>query len=886
MRIGNEVARAPRAYRVLLHLFPRGFRERHGADMEELFVESLHGAGSRARAARVWAAAGADLLLRAPIEHWRGWTPITSPVRRSFMLTHDVRYALRAFRRQPAIMGMVVGMLALGVASNTTVFTLINGVYLRPLPFDDSDRLVYLNERAPRWNLDFTSINYPDFHRWREDAQAFEGMALVDDTEANLTEGDRAERVQGLRVTYDFLDVLGLEPVAGRMFTADEDRPNGARVVLIGENMWRTRFGGDRDILGRTVRLNSAPYTVIGVLPAAAAFPNEADIWLPLQGDPLQPWRSYSYDGIGRLKPGVTIERAQQDLLRAHEPIFAEHDQERIVTPLVMPLRERYVGGFRTALIALGAAVAIVLLIACANVASLMLARSIARHREIGIRLAMGAGRGHLMRQLSIENLVLALAGGVLGLIGGAWVSRVLVSSIPDQFPDWVRFDLDARIVAFSVLLAVATAILFGLAPALQTFRADVRGALQEGGPRTTAGASGRRTLGFLIAAEVALSAVLLVGGGLFLRAYQRFGDVDPGFRAENVLTFTVALPAATYDTDERRTGFWDELVTRLPALPGVEQAGAINCLPLTCHLGHFFEIEGAAPLGPNDPDPVVLNRVVTPGYFGALGIQLVNGRFFDESDGRDAGNRAIIVNEAFVRQFWPDDTDPLGKRMRFRGNSEDPWMTVVGIARDVKHYGLDEPMIPGVYQPLTQQGWHSDMSLALRARSDPGSLAAGARQILQEMDADLPMYLVGTMEEALRSSLALRETYSWLLSIFAAAALLLALGGIYGATSYAASGRRREIGIRIALGARADQVMQLVLRSGMTLVVVGVVVGLLAAYVAARALSSVLFGVTPSDPLVYGAVALVLLGTALAANYVPARKASKISPTTSLTAE
>lgn len=883
MRIRDRADRALRAYRFMLRLLPRGFRERNGAEMEALLLESLRGACSRAGVVRVWAEAAVDLLLRAPVEHWRGRRSITSSIRGSSMLAHDVRYALRAFHRQPAVVGMVLAMLALGVAANTMVFTLINGVYLRPLPFDDSDRLMYLNERAPRWNLDFTGINYPDFHRWREDAQSFENMALFANIEVNLTEGDRAERVAGLRVTSDFLDVLGVEPVLGRMFTEEEDRPDGARVVLIGENMWRTRFGGDGDIIGRTLRLNSEPYTVIGVLPSAAAFPRDADLWLSVQGNPSQEWQSYEYDGIARAKPGVTIEQVRQDLLRAHEPIYAERDRERLVMPLVMPLRERYVDEFRTASITLAAAVAMVLLIACANVASLMLARSIGRQREIGLRLAMGAGRGQLIRQLFVENLVLALTAGVVGLIGGVWASRILVSSIPDQFPDWVRFDLDARVAAFSMSIAAASAVLFGLAPAIQSFHADVRGALQEGGTRATAGASGRRTLGFLITAEVALCAVLLVGGGLFLRAYRNLLDVDPGFRADNVLTFTISLPNIGYDAEERRIDFWERAVARFAALPGVERAGAISCLPLQpCHWGQLAEIEGAAPRGPGDPDPIVLNRLVTPGYFDALGIALTRGRFFDGNDGRGGGNHAVIVNETFARYFWPNEPDPVGKRIRLHGPLDAPWLTVVGVTRDVRHYGLDEPMIPAAYQPIAQFS-SGTMYIALRTRSEPGDVLAAARQAVFELDPDLPLYAVATMEGTLRRSLAMRETYSWLLSVSAAAALLLALGGIYGVTSYAASGRRREIGIRVALGARADQVLKLVLRGGMTRVAVGVAVGLIAAFVAARALSSLLFGITSSDPLVYGAVALVLLGTALVANFVPARRAARIDPTTSL---
>jgi predicted permease len=503
----------------------------------------------------------------------------------------------------------------------------------------------------------------------------------------------------------------------------------------------------------------------------------------------------------------------------------------------------------------------------------------------MGIRMALGAGSGRLLRQLFTENLFFSFIGGAVGLAGGYWASRLLVASVPDYFPSWVDTSLDARVVGFSIALATATAILFGWAPAIHAFRGDPGEAMHEGSVRHTASARGRRTLAFLVAGEVALSAVLLVGGGLLLRAFQRLQNVDPGFSTENVLTFALDLPSATYDTDQKRLQFWETLMPRLAAMPGVAAAGAITCVPLGCHWGSFFEIEGRAPLQPGEQDPVVLTRFATPGYFAAMGIRLKQGRFFENSDGRTEGTHVAVVNESFVRQYWPNDTDPVGNRLRDRRGSEDtpaPWATVVGVVRDVKHYGLDEPMRPGIYRPITQVAV-SDMTVAIRARGNPTELAAPARQIVRELDPDLPVYAVGTMEETLARSMGLRRTYSWLLSVFAAVALLLAVGGIYGVTSYAVSQKVREIGIRVALGARASQVMRSVIRSGMSLVIAGIMFGLLSSLILAKRISTLLFGVEPDDVVIYGLVAAVLAGTALVANLIPARRAAKIDPMVSL---
>ena len=798
------------------------------------------------------------------------------------MLLSDLKLALRTFARSPGLSFLVTGMIALGIGANTAVFTLLNGLYLRPFPFAEPDRLVYLNETAPSWDLEFTGINYPDFHTWRENARLFEGIALYGGASFNLAEeAGGAERVRGAIVTHDYAAVIGVRPTLGRFFTPEEDRPNAPRVVVLAHSLWRQRFASARDVLGKTLRINSEPFTIVGVLPPEAEFPEAVRIWVPLRGDPSQPWQSYNEDGIGRLKQGVTLEAARADLMRAHASVWEERDQEKTVSPLVMPLRERYVRDVRTASFVISAAVGLVLLIACANVASLMLARAIARRREMGVRMALGAGIRRLLEQLFVENFVFACAGGAVGLLLGFWASKALATLATGSVPPWATFDLDARVVGFSIGATALTTLLFGWAPALHALRDDLRSIMGANDRASTASTRGRRTLAMLVAAEVALAAMLLVGSGLMLRAWQQLQAKDPGFRVDNVLTFGVALPNAAYPS-ERRTGFWEDLLTRLEVIPGIESAGAVNCLPLTCHWGNFYEVEGQPARAAGEADPVILRRIATPGYFAAMDIGLVSGRFFEEGEGSEDGARAVIINQSFARLYWPDGSDPVGKRLRGRGSEEDAWMTIVGVAKDVQHYGLETPMRPGLYTPIVQDP-HGVMFVALHTSGDPTALVAPARAAVQAIDADLPLYEVRTMDEYLRRSLSGRALYSWLLGVFSASALVLAIGGTYGVTSYLVTQRNREIGIRVALGARAINVVGAVMRSGMATVVLGLAVGLVAAFLAARFISSLLFGVSPRDPVVFLGVGLVLLVTSVVANLLPARRAARVAPMTSL---
>jgi len=801
------------------------------------------------------------------------------------MIGQDLRFAARTLLRQRLAGTLVVAMLALGLAATIAVFGLINGLFLRPFPFPDPERLVYVNERAPRWNLETTGVNFPDLDHWRREQRVFEGLAYYDTASFNASDGSSAERLEGASVTHDFAAVLGMPPRLGRFFTAEEDRPNGPPVVVLSDGLWRERFGADPAAIGRTLRLDGVARTIVGVMPRGAEFPGGSRLFVPLGGDPSQDYQSYSGHAIARLKPGVGAAEAEADLLRAQQPIWEARDKERIVSPYVRPLREELVQDFRAGATALAGAVGLLLVVACANVASLMLARALARRREIAIRVAVGASRTRLLRQLLLENLLFAALGGVLGLLLGDAALRALVSAIPDEIPRWAAFSVDARVVAFAFAATGLTLLLFGWAPALHALGGDVRSAMATAPAGSTASPRGGRTLRLLVGAEFALAALLLVCGGLLLSAFDKVRRVDPGFEPRGVLTFQLNLPEASYPDPPQRLAFWSRLVERLEALPGVDAAGAITCPPLGCHWGTFFEAEGQPPRGPSDKNPVVLHRYATPGYFQTLGVRLRDGRLLEAADGRTEGASVAVVNEAFVREFLPDEPYPVGRRFRRASSSqsERPWTTIVGVAADVKHYGLERPMRPGVYFPLPVQP-ASGLTVALHtAALAPESLVSSARSVVRELDPDLALFQVRTMEQAIRRSMVARASYSWLLAVFASVALVLALGGTYGVTGYLATQRTREMGIRVALGARAADIRRSVLRGTLSVVLSGALAGTLVSLAAARPLRALLFGVAPHDPVVIGGVVLLLAATALAASWLPAARAARADPMTTL---
>jgi putative ABC transport system permease protein len=874
-------------YRVLLRIAPRHLRPYH-AEMEELFAERLDAARGRGRAAvcAVWIRALADLAHARFASSRRRRVSLTVSIdeRTSLMAGSDVRYAWRSLLRQRGATALVVLMLALGIAANVAVFSLVNGLFLRPFPFPHPERLAYINTAAPKWNLDLVGINYPDFDRWRKDVRLFDAVAMFDIDYFNVSSGRGADRILGAQVTVDFPRVLGIEPILGRSFTADEDKPHGPRVVVISEGLWHERFGADPNVVGQAMRLDGEVRTIVGVMPDESTFPAGARLWVPMAGDPARTDLSYSGDGVGRLKPGVTIADGDKDLKRAHQSIWDTSDKEHVVTPFVIPLHDKLVENYRGAARTVTAAVAVLLIIACANVAAVMLARALARRREMGIRLALGSSRLRLVRQLLVENLILAAIGGVAGVFLGQWALGLLTRMIPDDLPRWAVFQTDARVMAFSVLVVVATVILFGWAPALHAVGGDLRSAVQDSTKGTTGAPRGRRTLWFLVAGEFALAAILLVCGTLLAKAFDNIRHVDPGFRADHVLTATVPLNEGTRPRPEQWPPFWHELEQRARAIPGVDQAGVITCAPLGgCHTGNFFQVEGAVPR-PDGKNPVVLTRAATAGYFTAMGIRLRGGRFLEDADSRPTQPRVVVVNESFVRTFWGEGVNGVGRRMK-SGGKDSPWMTIVGVVADVKHYGLDRPMRPGIYTTSELQP-RSTMTLVLHTSGDPAAVTSALRGVIQQMDPEVPLFNVRTMEQAMAKSLALRAAFSWMLAVFASLAFLLAIGGAYGVATYLVTQRTREIGIRVALGARTADIMRSVVGTGLGVVGVGVGCGLAASVAVARLLGDALFGVSAHDLTVLAFVTAVLLGTALVANGLPARRAARIDPMRSLRTE
>jgi putative ABC transport system permease protein len=795
----------------------------------------------------------------------------------------DLKLACRTLLTRPAFSLMVVGMLAIGIAGNSAIFSIFNGLFLRPLPFAEPDRLVDLDETAPKWNLEYVGVSNRDFAAWSKGNHTFEAMAFFDESSFNLSGKSEAQRVRGARVTRDMLDVLKLRPAVGRDFLDEEDRPGAAKVALIGHGLWQRLFSGDAGIVGQVLQLDNEPYTIVGVLPPQAVFPAQAEIWIPLAADTTR-GDGWYLNGVGRLKGTVTLDQARTDLLSVHRGLVESgHRENEITSPILQPLRDRYLGELRPITHVLLGSVGIVLMIVCANITGLMLVHASSRAREVGIRAALGASRGRIVAQLLTESLLLAIAGGALGVSLGNAALRAMLSLIPEDIPRWISFEMDLRFLLFCTAITGAAAVLFGLAPALECARADLRSCLHEAGLRLSVSAGRRRGMNALVVLEIALAVVLLVSAGLLLQAFRKVLFQDPGFRPDNTLSFRVSLPEAKYKEPDQLLSFYGSLLEQVRAMPGVKSAGAASAPPLGGHWGMFLTAEGAPPPGPNEQNPVVLNVVATPGYFDAIGMTFLAGRPFDEHDGDPKGRKVAILNETFVRRFWPVD-QAVGKRIRYTW-AKDDWMTVIGVTRDEKHYGLDEEMRPGIFVPLRQRPRQS-MAIVLRSPVDPRPLTAPVRELLRKMDPDLPMFEVTTMTEKLQSSLWVRRSYSWLFGVFAGVALLLAAAGIYGVISYAVAQRTREIGIRMALGAHPRQVQGNVLGQGLVLVFLGLVSGLVGTFWTTSLLKSLLFGVSVKDPLTYAAVTGGMVCIAILANIVPARRAASVDPMRALRSE
>ncbi len=798
----------------------------------------------------------------------------------------DLRFAGRSLAKQRSFSLMSVGILALGIAGMATVFSLFNGLYLRPFPVPNPDRLMDLDETAPKWGLEYTGIAYPDFHAWRAHNQSFEAMYAWTQWGANLSVEDKAERVKVLVATHDYFDVLGIQPLLGKRFTEEQDRPGGPRVVLLSHGLWTRMSGRNPVVLGQTLQLDGTPFTIVGVLPPDAGFPVDIDLLRPLAADPQQGQNSWFLSGIGRLKKGVTPEQARADLTRIHRGLIGQRAANQDTSPTVKTLRQRYLGEYWQGITILLGAVGLVLLIACCNVASIMLARGVHRGREIATRLALGATGRHIIRHMLTESVLLSGFGGILGVL----VAHAALELITTQFrtlmgiPRWMTFAMDIRCVLFCLLTVGAATILSGLIPGLHAARTQkFYGVLQSSGIRNAGAGAGHKTLGAIIVGQVALALTLLICTGLVWRAFHSVLETDPGFRPTGLLTYQISLTSNAYSEEAKRRTFFAQHVVRVKALAGVTGVGLINVLPMSnSHEGQSFETEDAPARSPGEENPIVLSCSTVPGYFEAMGIKLLSGRFFDESDNRPDGERTAIVNESFARRWWPGQ-DPINKRIRLTGSPD--WMRVVGVTGDVKHYGLEQPMRPSVYVPYGRAA-SATMFVTVRTRGDPLALIPRVREIVLSADADLAIHDVKTMSDRLRASMLFRLTYSSMFVVFGTIAALMAFAGIYGVTSYWAGQRTQEIGIRMALGARATDVVQMVIRQGLRLVGLGLLLGLCAALGLSRLLAGLLYHVSPTDLPTFAATTLALTAAAAMACYLPARRAACIDPMVALRCE
>jgi putative ABC transport system permease protein len=797
-------------------------------------------------------------------------------------LWQDARYGLRMLMKKPGFTLTAVFTLALGIGATSVIFSFVNGVLLRPLPYRDSDRLVLLDEDAPKRGIASMGVSYPDFLDWREQNRVFTGVAAYDGGwDYTLTGIGEPEELLCAWVSYNAFEILGVAPIMGSTFTAEEEGWKNSLVVILSHDLWVRRFGAKPDVIGQTIALNTRSHTVIGVMPPGFKFPKVADLWVPMP--PVVGERTdHGWSAIGRLKSGVTLEQAQSDMTAVARHIEEQNPitNEGLGVKLI-PLREGLAGDYRKALLILMGVVGLVLMIACVNVANLLLARAPARAKEVAIRTALGAGRWRVFRQLLTESVALGVMGGALGLMLAFWGLDLLLAAIPTDLPFWMKFDLDGRVLGFTAGVTLLTALIFGVAPALQASKVNLNEALKEGG-RSASGAARHRTLRLLVVAELALSLVLLIGAGLMLRSFMRLQHTDSGFNPENLLTLRLNLPVAKYDFPQRRA-FFQQLLKRIRATPGVEAAGAAFNLPLReAPLESSLTVEGYPALPPGQA-PMANNNVITPDYFRTMGIPLLIGRDFNDADTGDS-MRVTIIDERLAREYWPNES-PIGKRITLSPpEDKEPWYTIVGVVGAVKNESLDLTRRKTVYVPHAQYST-DDMSLAIRAKN-PENLAPAIQRQVNAMNPDLPIINMRTMTEVISDSIWQPRLYATLFGVFAAVALALASVGLYGVIAYSVSERSREIGIRIALGAERRDVLKLVVAQGMTLTLIGIGIGLAAALALTRLMRSLLFEVSVTDPLTFVSLAALLSVVALPACYLPARRATKVDPMVSLKCE
>ena len=797
-----------------------------------------------------------------------------------FNMLRDVRYAIRQLTTTPGFSAVAILTLALGIGATTAIFSVVNGVLLRPLPYPHPESLVRVHEIVDKFGR--FSVAPASFLDWRQQNTVFAHIAAFNSAGATLQTVDGPERVQGALVSSDLFDLLEVAPALGRTFRADEDMPGKDRVIVLSQGLWERRFNRDPNVLGQSVSLNGAPVTVVGIMPPNFTFPGQSEFWRPLALNSANATRGAHFLGvIARLKPGVTVERAAVEMKTIAERLAVQYPESSANESAdVIGLHANMVEHIRPALLAIFAAVGALILIACANVANLLLVRASIRSKEIAIRTALGAGRLRLILQLLAESVVLALAAGVAGVFIAYWAIRPIQTLGTAIIPRADSIAIDGTVLVFALIVSIATGILFGLAPAWQASRATISSVLKEGG-RTSTAAGGRWIRSGLLVAEVAMSLVLLVGAALLLRSFERLIHVDPGFRPEQVLAFRVALPNNAYPQDHHKIAFFSRLMERLETLPGVSAAGMIQSVPMRGDYVLSFTIEGRPPVGPNQ-EPSANHRVISPDYFKAMGIPLLRGRSFTLED-REKSPMVAIVDQKFVDRYFPDQ-DPMGKGLDI-GNGTDGFYKIVGVVGSVLHDSLDGKPSPTMYIPYTQDVF-SSMWVVVRAKGEPTQLSAAARQAVRDIDSTLPAFAMTPLADVVSESIAQRRFSMLLIGVFGAIALVLAAVGLYGVVSYSVSQRTQEIGLRMAIGADRRDVLRLIVGGGMKLAVIGVVIGVAGALALSKVIATMLFELTPMDLVSYSGTVMVLLAVAMVACYVPARRAMRVDPIIALRAE
>ncbi len=878
----------PIPYRLLLLAYPSSFRAKYGQDLVETFSDRSH-AVLQERGARglpvLWLRTLRDIVINASgvwAERFRATTSGSSrrpPTQRKGNLMEnliqDFGYGFRSLRKNPGFATVVVFTLALGIGANAAIFSVVNAVLLTPLPYGSPERLAMVWGFNPGIGREVASL--PDFLDWRDQNTSMVGMSAAVVQSVNLTDVDQStERVRGARVSDGFFRVMGVAPFVGRAPTTEEDAPGGARVVVLGHGLWQRRFGGDSSVVGRSISVHGTMHDVIGIAPRGFDFPRQVDLWTPLALDPNQFSRRGDFlTVVGRLADGVTLDEAQVEMTTIASRLEEEYPQTNTDwTVQLVPLHEQIVGDIRLPLLVFLGAVGFVLLIVCANVANLLLARAAARTGEMAIRSAIGAGRSRLIRQLLTETGLLAVLGGGVGLILARVGVDALVSLSPGNIPRLEGASMDGSVFLFALVVSIGTGLLCGVVPAMQLSRIDIATSLRQGCSRTTSGARSFRYQSALVVSQVAMAIVLLVGAGLMMRSFVELQRVDPGFDPDGVATMRLSLPLAQYPDANDQVAFYQQLSERVSGLPGVTRVGLVTDLPAMGGGNYLsFTVEGRPP--PSDAASMVQDAhvsTVSSEYFQTVGIPVVRGRGFIDRDRSDA-EQVALINETMVRQYWPGE-DPIGQRFSFGG----PMMTIVGVVGDIKDQGLDSDPYAQAYRPFAQNG-RSSMTLVVKAESDLAALVATARREARAIDPALAVYAATPLADLVSGTIAQPRFNFLLATVLATVAIVLAAVGLYGVMSYWVAERSSEIGVRMALGATQSSVLWQVVGQGAIMVAIGGAIGVGASVLLTRLISTLLFGVASGDPLTYLGVTGVLGVVVGAASYIPAFRASRVDP-------